>query len=299
METATLDVETLETCTLCESRDLHLLDAATGICRCASCGYIFDNPRPTADAIRRFYSRPTKYDGWLRAEGPRDALWKRRLAKLAPTRKPGSLLDVGTGIGQFLHHARAVYTEVHGTEISTRAIEIAKEKFALAITEGPIETAPLGDRRFDNITLFHVLEHVGNPRTVIARCHELLTPGGMLTVAVPNDVLTLRAKPDKLGRLTEQLRTRGRAAIDKPALPRITLDGSMDEIHLSHFTTDVLARFLASSGFTVVEQSLDPYWVANGLDALRQAAIYATCRVVHRASGINVYETIWLSARKN
>src|SRR5207248_9114315 len=66
--------------------------------RCGSCGYVFDNPRPTIDELVAFYSQPAKYDSWLHASKARDALWARRLKRLLPYKAAGNLLDVGTGI---------------------------------------------------------------------------------------------------------------------------------------------------------------------------------------------------------
>jgi SAM-dependent methyltransferase len=292
-----MDIETLDRCDLCGSRQVDVLDGASNMCGCASCGYVFDNPRPTAAAITAFYSRPTKYDAWVDAEAPRDALWRRRVRKLAPTRKRGSLLDVGAGIGQFLHHARGAYTAVHGTEVSRRAIEIARERYGLTLSEGQIETIDFGDQRFDNITLFHVLEHVPHPRTVVERCLSLLTPGGILAIAVPNDLLTLRGKRDKLGGLVARLRAGGAARVRTPGLPRITLDGSMDEIHLSHFTPIVLQRFLESCGLRILENDLDPFYVASGATKAREDVVYTGCRLLRAATGVNVYETIWITAQ--
>jgi hypothetical protein len=40
--------------------------------------------------------------------------------------------------------------------------------------------------RFDLIILFQVLEHLAEPLTTLRRSAELLEPGGMLVVAVPN-----------------------------------------------------------------------------------------------------------------
>ena len=100
-----MNQDILRSCDLCGSNQIMVLDAESNICKCGACGYVFDNPRPTTEEVAIFYSKPGKYDLWVREEEARDLLWTRRLRKMEKTKKSGSLLDVGTGAGQFLHHA--------------------------------------------------------------------------------------------------------------------------------------------------------------------------------------------------
>lgn len=81
-------------------------------------------------------------------------------------------------------------------------------------------------------------------------------------------------------------------------LSKITLDGTMDEIHLSHFTSGVLERLLEGSGFRVLENNLDPHYVAEGLKESIWGLYYHVGSVVRSVLGINLYETIWVVARK-
>src|SRR5262249_1396054 len=107
-------VEKLESCMLCQSGRIESGDVDLHFCRCSACGYIFDSPRPTYDELVTFYSQPGKYDHWLRRERARAALWRSRLKKFLPHCVQGNLLDVGTGTGQFLHHAKRFFSRVHG-----------------------------------------------------------------------------------------------------------------------------------------------------------------------------------------
>lgn len=287
--------ETLNSCDLCGGRQIGVIDAECSICACQTCGYVFDNPRPTAGAIAAFYSKPTKYDHWLAQETARDRLWKRRLMKMEHTRKSGSLLDVGTGIGQFLYHAKSRYSSVSGTEVSEAAIRIAKEKYGLTIAKGDLESVDLPERSFDNITLFHVLEHVPSPRALIVRCRALLTDGGVLVIAVPNDFGSLYTK---LKLLSKSLGFKKYAHLGRLGLSPITLDGEMQEIHLSHFTPRVLQRLLEATGFRVLENSLDPHYALDGLKEVIWGLYYAVSSAVNLALRINLYETIWVVAKK-
>jgi ubiquinone/menaquinone biosynthesis C-methylase UbiE len=290
-----MELETLHTCSLCGCKQLEALDVDNNIHECVQCHYVFDNPRPTQREIVAFYSQPSKYDSWLAEEAARDALWRRRIRKLLRVTKPGSLLDVGTGTGQFLDHARKFYSAVYGTEVSGAAIRIAKQRYNLDLMEGQVDIIDFDDMRFDNITLFHVLEHVPNPRAVIEKCRDVLTGGGVLVIAVPNDLECVRPK---LNRFLKRISGKPVESVGRLGLPRITLDGRLAEIHLSHFTASVLARFLERSGFCILENTLDPFYVAVGLKTVREKLFYGVCTMLRTVAGINLYDTIWLAARK-
>jgi 2-polyprenyl-3-methyl-5-hydroxy-6-metoxy-1,4-benzoquinol methylase len=291
-----MEIETLQSCDLCGSDRIQTVDACCNLCSCRSCGYVFDNPRPTANEITAFYSKPTKYAPWIKEESARDSLWKRRLKKMSKTRRSGSLLDVGTGIGQFLHHARNFYSRVYGTEVSRSAIDVARRRYNLDIFNGDIESVALPDMQFDNITIFHVLEHVPSPRSVIERSRTLLRDGGVLVLAVPNDLLSIR---NRLKVFLKRMGAKKYGHLGKLGLPRITLDGSLEEIHLSHFTPDVLQRLLEACGFRTLENGLDRYYVAVGLQKLKEDLYYAVCSLLKVLLRVNVYDTIWIAAAKN
>jgi SAM-dependent methyltransferase len=290
-----MNLQTLSECPLCGKESIRTVDATSNICECEPCGYVFDNPRPTESELISFYSQPTKYDSWLAEERSRDALWNRRLQQLLQVRKPGSLLDVGAGIGQFLTVARPHFSRVCGTEVSESAIEIAREKYGLELMRGEIQDVEFGAERFDNITLFHVLEHVPNPRLVIQRCAQLLQNGGVLVVAVPNDVESLRVRTK---RVLKAAGVRVSHKTGKLGLPRIVLDGSIPEIHLSHFTSTALKRLVERFGFSVIWDTLDPFYVASGVEEAKQRLFYRCCLAFKAISGANVYDTILLAARK-
>jgi SAM-dependent methyltransferase len=287
------DVEVVSCCNLCRSNRIEAIDSEFNFCRCDSCGYVFDSPRPTFAAVGAFYSQAGKYDTWLHEEESRDALWKRRLKKVLRYSAHGRLLDIGAGIGQFLHHAQPHFTELAGTEVSQIAIAIAKQKYGLELFPGQIQDMNLSPGYFHTITLFHVLEHVPDPAMLIERCHTMLKPQGILIIAVPNDILAWSSQVKKLGK---QL---GLRAFQKfsPQLG-ISRAGTSREIHLSHFTPSALRQLLISCGLSSVEESLDPYFVSSGVRLILDHAYYALHRALQAALNINRYNTIWMVARK-
>lgn len=288
-------MEHLSECNLCKSKRFEVFDTVSNICRCIECGYVFDNPRPDKEELIFFYSKPTKYDHWLKEEGARDSLWKRRLKKMHDTIQGGSLLDVGTGIGQFLSHAKEYFDEVCGTEVSRSAMDIAREKYGMDLLAGEIETIEI-NKRFDVITMFHVLEHVYDPKAVIEKCRVLLAENGYLVIAVPNDVLSWK---NQFKILLKKLGIKRFSNISRSGLHKLTLDGSLSEIHVSHFTSDVLRKALEKTGFRITEDSLDPYFATRGLRLAIHYLSYYLHSILFFVTGRNRYDTIWMVAQKS
>lgn len=289
--------ETLSTCTLCSSGRLHILDGSIGLCKCQECGFVFRNPRPSFVEIKDYYSGDEQYGSWLTAEEARNAMWRRRLRKIARHRTGGSLLDVGTGIGQFLNVARTTFG-VAGTEVSESAVKIAAEKYGLALNHGRLEEIAdtvFGQSQFDIVTVFHVLEHVPCPATTLAACRRVLVEGGLLVVAVPNDIDCWRRPLENLLRLSGVRRFRSRGMY---GLQKLELNAPGREIHLSHFTTGTLETSLEREGFRILDMGLDPFYAAVGARGALHTGIYAACSMVRLISSINIYDAIWAVAEK-
>jgi SAM-dependent methyltransferase len=285
--------EIVVACSICRSDRIQKIDSDFNFCCCESCGFIFDSPRPSFATISSFYSQTGKYDVWLNEERARDLLWKRRLRKLLRTGAKGGLLDIGTGYGQFLHHAQSHFAEVSGTEISESAVVLAKEKYGLSLLAGEVAALGLPSQSFDTITLFHVLEHVPDPGKLVTLCHDLLRAQGILVIAVPNDVVAWTSKIKKIGKKL------GLSPFQKFSsqlgIPRA---GASREIHLSHFTPVVLRRLIERSGLQVTEESLDPYYASSGVRLLLDSAYYRMHCALHALLKINRYDTIWMVAQK-
>lgn len=294
-----MELETLTSCLSCHNEHLDKIDPSADLCKCPDCGYVFVNPRPTVQSIIEYYSKPTKYDIWISEEKARDALWLRRLRKMRKFKRAGSLLDVGTGIGQFLFKARSFYERVFGTEISESAILVGREKYGMEIMQGELASLSF-NQKFDNISLFHILEHVPDPKLLLKKCHNLLSEKGILTIAVPNDLLSWELKVrTMIKKVKNNIKGGSNNTYGKYGIPRIVLDGTVDEIHLSQFTPESLSRMVKDAGLDILDLSLDPYFAKTGWKLIAHHFHYTIQSLLNRMAGLNRYNTIWLVAKKN
>lgn len=101
-----------------------------------------------------------------------------------------SLLDYGCGRGETLRLATGLGMRALGTDLDPECVAISKthgETTQLISPQNPVEQ--FGEKSFDVVTCFHVLEHVDRPKEVLGSLGRIARKAVVL--AVPN----LRALP--------------------------------------------------------------------------------------------------------
>ena len=204
------------------------------VARCRRCAQVVTTPVP-AD-IGRYY--PVGYYGdkagrrfpavmeWLQEKlyAWRSGQVLRRLNK-----KNARVLDIGCGRGLLLRAFQQQGCDVTGTEFSDDACRFAREVLKLPVRVGLVTELNFPANSFDVVVMWHVLEHVSDPRPTVAEVARILRPGGLFLVAVPN-----------FGSPEAHLTKAGWFHLD---IPR----------HLSHHTLTSLSQSLGEAG-------LQPKW---------------------------------------
>jgi SAM-dependent methyltransferase len=107
------------------------------------------------------------------------------LAPLACYRSAGRLLEIGCGQGLFLARARELGWSVQGVELLPPVAERARER-GLAIFTGELGAAAFPDAHFDVVVLREVIEHIVDPRALLAEVKRVLRPGGAVSMGTGN-----------------------------------------------------------------------------------------------------------------
>ena len=165
------------------------------VVRCGECGLVRLDPQPAPEELRQYY--PDTY--WFvpdRSAASRLEEAYRRLVlrdhvrfverALRHSRARGPLLDVGCGGGLFLGLMRERGFRVLGLDSSREAAAIAWRRQNAAAVCALLENAPFPAEGLAGVTMFHVLEHLYDPRAYLIAAHKLLAPDGRLVVQVPN-----------------------------------------------------------------------------------------------------------------
>lgn len=216
------------------------------IMRCSGCQLEFAQPLRTWQASHYPHEQHTL--GWDHDQ-----------ALLALTgRPPARLLDVGCADGQFLARAAALGHRVVGIDFAEDDIAAARARgFEAYVADlSRQNTLVEGNRQFDVLTLFQVIEHLEEPDLVFDGLAKLAAPGATLMLGCPSARRYTRA------------------------FPHPQLVGSSDfwdspPQHVFRWSPQALAAFLARHGWRV-EQSrfepLMPYHAAAHLAGMGQFA---------------------------
>ena len=164
--------------------------------RCANCGLVFQSPRMTDEELDAFYSAEYRrlYQGSAEPNAKDLLVQSRRatsLRKIVQSQLTSVTrhLDIGSSAGLLLQEIRDAYAcESVGIEPGEAYREYARKQGLQVFESLEAMRQEFGaERRFDLISMAHVLEHLPAPVDYLRSIREeWLQPDGCLLVEVPN-----------------------------------------------------------------------------------------------------------------
>jgi SAM-dependent methyltransferase len=161
--------------------------ALGNIVRCAACSHMQLDRFPSDEELDAAYAEAASEDYVEEEAGQRYSFASvlERIERYAPER--GSILDVGCWVGFLLAEARERgWRECVGIEPSTFASEYARERLGLDVRTEELFTADLPTGHFDVVVMGDVLEHLTRANAALDRIGELLRPGGLIALELPD-----------------------------------------------------------------------------------------------------------------
>lgn len=239
------------------------------VARCLDCGHGYVWPVPDAEFLNSLYRGKSYYEGsdgsigfrdYASLEPARRRMFERHLKRIEGEVGVGRILDVGCATGDFLAVARGRGWTVFGADPSAARSEVEAKGIQLVGTT--VNDAAIEEGSLDAVTFWDVLEHIVDPVADLRRASELLKPGGVLALTVP-DSSNLLARAS--GRRWFGYKTAGE--------------------HLQFFTRDSLARTFAMAGLRLQVRSATTWSCTVGFLADRAGLYLGPVGKVVRAIG--------------
>ncbi|WP_017654671.1 class I SAM-dependent methyltransferase [Fortiea contorta] len=244
------------------------------ILQCKECQFAFAYPFVGGD--EEFYSILHEQQGYPTWRWDYDLAIREALSPF----EKGQILDIGAGAGMFLRGLEPQWKRyaVEGSELTREPLKAAGIHVFPDLSAIP--QSEFGT--FQVVTLFQVLEHIADFRSVLAQCRQLLCAGGRLFISVPSGEAMIRQEkltgcpdmppnhvnkwtPDSLSRVLHDANFYPQPAIfESPSWDNLKLS-----LHLRVMTKATNQRSLAAQVYRISNKRLRALLLSTlGLPAL-------------------------------
>jgi SAM-dependent methyltransferase len=160
---------------------------------CGTCGFVHQNPRPSAEALNAYYLRGG-YHGVRKARDYASLKWYFRNIYTDNTRfiadhvplKTGAVLDVGCGFGFALAPFRDKGWKTYGVEPDPVHADFARQQQNLTgVIIGLVDPGLTLPEPVDLVISHHAMEHFADLKGVMAGLVKVLKPGGWFFARLP------------------------------------------------------------------------------------------------------------------
>ncbi|MCB1079235.1 MAG: class I SAM-dependent methyltransferase, partial [Verrucomicrobiae bacterium] len=181
-----------------EGYDYELMTCANRwrFVHCDECGHVWLNPRPAISELGTIYPKHYYAYNYASKISPiavkaKEWLDRGKMKGIVSTlgRAPGSYMDIGCGDGRFLRSMEKLGVpreKNYGLELDERVVAPLREQGFQAFCERVEDCERVPEGALDLITMFHVIEHVDDPASVVRQAAKWLAPGGIFAVETPN-----------------------------------------------------------------------------------------------------------------
>jgi 2-polyprenyl-3-methyl-5-hydroxy-6-metoxy-1,4-benzoquinol methylase len=230
-------IHSTQACKICHGHELsvvatkgrHFQELTTTIC--TGCGLVHSYPIPTEDELNAYYRKQYRSDYKMAYTPQRKHIIRyarnamSRIERLKQfTNTNVSLLDIGSGSGEFVYAAQLAGFDVRGIEPHEGYSNYTRKTFDVPVITSTFQDADIADESFDVITLHHVLEHLQYPLTALTHVSKWLKYGGIIMIDVPDIEHTLHSPMNRF-----------------------------HYAHIYNFNHETLKAFLTKAGFEIIK----------------------------------------------
>lgn len=230
-------------CYFCRSSKYRTLKSGGIFYICRNCGLITLSEEERLKDSKDYYSN-TYYPEGFSGRNFLKSAFSYRLPIISRFIKEGSeVLEIGAASGDFSNILKQFGYKVSGVELSERAVLKAKENYNLDLFCGDLKEACFQNNKFNAIVMYHVIEHIDDPRSLLQEIKRILKIGGIAIIEVPN--------PKSIdGHLSKKLLA---SILDYPnhtyAFPRAVLESIIEEAGLEIIYAEKSFSYLLFSIF--------------------------------------------------
>jgi 2-polyprenyl-3-methyl-5-hydroxy-6-metoxy-1,4-benzoquinol methylase len=153
---------------------------------CNNCSFQFTQPRPELNYLIDYYNSisSVRFYKFSDERTLNDSkLIYTQIKKYHPQAK--RVLEIGGSTGYYLQGLKLRGYQVVGSELSSDAVNLAKEWYDIEMYESEFPPQELKNS-FDVVIIHHVIEHVIDPVDFFEKAGEYLSEGGIFIVETPN-----------------------------------------------------------------------------------------------------------------